>query len=47
MQPTQIKQALRKYRGDILICLFLCAFSLLSRWTTLEPVELSGDPLDY
>jgi hypothetical protein len=25
----------------------LCAFSLFARWLTLEPIELSGDPLDY
>ncbi len=43
----RVKSLLMKYGFDVAICLALCGLSLWSRWTTLEPIELSGDPLDY
>ena len=41
------KQLIKKHWLDLCLGLFIASVTLLSRWATLEPVELSGDPLDY
>lgn len=45
--PHRVATAWRGLPGEASILAFLCAFSLFARWITLEPIELSGDPLDY
>lgn len=44
---ADLKQLTRRHWLDIGLVLAISAITLLSRWATLEPVELSGDPLDY
>jgi len=37
----------KQHKLDLVLACGVCLISLVSRWATLEPVELSGDPLDY
>src|SRR6478736_3466286 len=41
------KRLIKQHWLDIVLVLGVAAVTLLSRWATLEPIELSGDPLDY
>jgi hypothetical protein len=41
------KLLIKRHWLDLSLCLFLAAVTLLSRWAMLEPIEVSGDPLDY
>lgn len=47
MTLQQLSTWLRRHRFDVALLLLLSGYSLVSRLITLEPVELSGDPLDY
>lgn len=44
---ADLKQLIRRHWLDIGLVALVMGITLLSRWATLEPVELSGDPLDY
>lgn len=41
------KLLIKRHWLDLCLCLCLAGVTLLSRWAMLEPIELSGDPLDY
>ena len=41
------KRLIKQNWLDIALVLAVATVTLLSRWATLEPIELSGDPLDY
>lgn len=43
----RLATAWRGLPGEAALLVFLCGLSLFARWLTLEPIELSGDPLDY